>query len=185
MSAYIEKHNMLFIHVPRTAGTSMERTPFLLPTGGHETIRDYDVPEGTFKFAFVRSPWDRFVFAFFCQYPYRGTGQAEFDKFIKEECKPLVGTGETPSQGIYESHFDPMYHFLLDNDDKIGVDFIGRYEFLKHDWEYVCERLGKFYPLPHIRKFDHDMFRCYYTPESWDIIENIYHRDVELFGYSE
>ena len=41
MSIYNREHSVVFIHVPKTAGTSMERNYFL-GSGGHKTIRDFD-----------------------------------------------------------------------------------------------------------------------------------------------
>ena len=40
MSVYNKKHNVIFIHVPRTAGTSMEQREFL-GGGGHYNIHHY------------------------------------------------------------------------------------------------------------------------------------------------
>jgi hypothetical protein len=57
------EHKFIFVHVPKTGGTSIES---LLDLSGakHNTARQYrnffpDVWKRYFSFAFVRNPWDR------------------------------------------------------------------------------------------------------------------------------
>lgn len=181
MSIYNPKHNALFIHVPKTAGTSMERAPFL-GGGGHETIRDYpNVPESAFRFSFVRNPWDRLVSGFACQHAYEGAGPDRFREFVYSHCSD----GEYPTEGVYTNHFLPQWHFLLDNHDNIGVDYIGRFESLDSDWRHVCDILNVKYELPHYRKGERGYYKDYYTADTWDIVGKLYQRDVDLFGYGK
>ena len=183
MSTYYKELNLLFIHVPRTGGTSIEQALFPL-AGGHETVRDFKyVPEGVFKFAFVRNPWDRFVSGYFCREKVAGftISVDGFNRYIEYiACKY---PGEFPVFGVYEDHFRPMYHFLLDDNDKIGVDFVGRFESLQKDWDYVCGILGVTVELEHHRKFAHPKYNQCYTLENWDYIKELYRKDIELFGY--
>ena len=179
MSIYNNRYNVLFIHVPKTAGTSMEREAFL-GGGGHKTIRDFsNVPDNTFKFSFVRNPWDRFVSAFYCQNKYLGAAKKVFTAFVMNE----PARGIFPVDGVAPVHFLPQYHFLLDTHGKIGVDYIGRFEILKIDWAHICAILDVFDELPHIRKGNHQYYKNYYTPETWDIVGELYKRDVDLFDY--
>ena len=181
MSVLNSDHEVLFIHVPKTAGTSMERCHFL-GGGGHQTIREYPQNQRLFKFGFVRNPWDRLVSAFFCHRPYDGGRDlAQFHQFVLEHCSD----GEYPDDGIYRLHFLPMWHFLLDGNDRMGVDFVGRFEMLQSGWKYVCERLKVFAVLPHERKRLHRPYKEYYTPETWDVVGQLYQRDIELFGYGD
>ena len=182
MSFYNPELNALFIHVPKTAGTSIKRTGLFLG-GTHQTISEFDLLDDTFKFAFVRNPWDRFVSSFFFHREYRNTGQKGFDEFIEKQCVPIMGTDKHPHNDRLHA-FVPMHHYLLDGEGNIGVDYIGRFENLESDWEDVCAILGvKKHELAHHRKFKHDYYENYYTPETWDLIGTLYQRDVELFGY--
>lgn len=178
MSIFNAEHSVLFIHVPKTAGTSMERREFL-GGGGHQRIVDYDVGNGVFKFGFVRNPWDRFVSGFYCHQAFTGASKEIFNQYIKAECS----NGATPTRDVYASHFMPQWYFLLDEHGNIGVDFIGRFESLQRDWKYVCDRVGVGNRLAHERKRIHEPYRYYYTAESWSIIGRLYQRDIDLFGY--
>lgn len=164
MSVFNSKHNAIFIHIPRTGGTSMERREFL-GWGGHETVRDFRDKEGfddAFKFAFVRNPWDRYVSA----WSLLNEGQF-FDVRITS---PRI-------------HFRPQHEFICDEDGNVLVDFVGRYETLKADWRYVCDKLGVPPHLAHHRPGDHQPYREYYTPETWAALAELYATDIELFGY--
>ena len=179
MSVWYQPRNTLFIHVPRTAGTSMERNWFL-GKGGHETIREYPEAKanGAFSFSFVRNPWDRFVSAYFIQNHFV-PDFANFNDYIDKNCRE-----DYPYANVYNIHFLPMTYFLLDEDGKIGVDFVGRYENLRADWEYVTNKMEVENDLQHLRKSEHAPYKECYTRESWDIIGNLYAYDIELFGYS-
>ena len=85
MSCISHKNKSLFIHVPKAAGTSMNKilkkadwSELPEDCAGHETIKDYycytkkdlhnrlygiDL-DSYFKWAFVRNPWDRIVSAY-------------------------------------------------------------------------------------------------------------------------
>jgi len=152
--------------------------------GGHETIREYEDIKDVFKFAFVRNPWDRFVSAFFCRdrigsFPINEKG---FDQYIKFCAYNFPGA--YPRYGVFLMHFKPMYHFLLDEAGEVGVDFVGRFEHLHGNWKDICGQVGiKTPPLEHCRKGHHRHYKHYYTPTTWDIIADIYRRDIELFDY--
>lgn len=179
MSFYNPEHNVLFIHVPRTAGTSMEETR-ILGGGGHERIVDFpNFGNGVFKFSFVRNPWDRFLSAWYTQEISVGNGKKEFTEFIIDQCS----YGLTPWRNVHRIHFMPACYFILDEHDKIGVDFVGRYESLQNDWRTVCAKLEVEIRLGHERWRQHKPYRYYYTSETWDIVGKLYQRDIAVFGY--
>jgi hypothetical protein len=159
----------------------MERQAFL-GGGGHKTIREFsNIPDGTFKFSFVRNPWDRFVSALTSHERYKDISKEDFTYFVMYE----PARGLFPVDGVVRSHFLPQHHFLLDIYGKIGVDYVGRFEHLEKDWAHVCATLDVIYELDHYRKGTHQFYKNYYTTETWDIVGKLYRRDVELFGYGD
>lgn len=164
MSVFNRDYNVIFIHIPKTAGTSMERREFL-GRGGHQTVHDFQGEDGfedAFKFAFVRNPWDRYISAW----------------TQMNEGKPAKIGISAPLQ-----HFRPQHEFICDEDGNVLVDFVGRYENLTEDWTWVCDKLGVPSDLAHHRPGDHGPYREYYTPETWAALAEFYAMDIELLGY--
>jgi hypothetical protein len=63
MTGYSEQYDVLFIHVPKTAGSSMEQSEFI-SGGGHQpywAVSEDVRQKAGFSFGFVRNPYDRFV----------------------------------------------------------------------------------------------------------------------------
>ena len=210
MSHYNSDLKALYIHVQKTAGTSMEQMPWLKGTGGHIPAIKYKFMPWfyeTFKFAFVRNPWDRFVSAYFHVGIPRGEHIVDqehtregFARFVKSlDIEKL--TNERMIEHIWQTypsispwplhyHFLPQWFFLYDNNKGPKrnrlVDFVGRYENLKVDWEIVAGNLGFGYTkLGHSRTAPpyKEHYTHYYTPELWDIIGKIYKVDCQLFDY--
>ena len=55
--------------------------------------------------------------------------------------------------GLKKVHFVPQ-HFFLEIDGELVMDFIGRYENLQVDFQYVCDTLHQENALPHLHKSD-------------------------------
>ena len=143
-----------------------------------QTLRER-IPEqqfaDCFKFAFVRNPWDWQVSLFHFGRASRNTHQVA-------EYRALDG-------------FDAYVHwrrergqrsqksFISDKSGDIAVDFVGRFENLDCDFKVVCERLGIEAKLPHLNASERTRYQDYYTPETRDIIGELFKEDIETFGY--
>ena len=80
-------------------------------------------------------------------------------------------------------HFKPQFDFVS-IDEKISVDFIGRFENLNDDYQKVLHNIGSdSLPLPHIHKSNRERYRNYYTEETKEIVGEFYKKDIEEFGY--
>ena len=190
MSIYNRELDTLFIHNPKTAGTSMER---IIGGGGHYPIWIYHRfvkgLDDVFKFGFVRHPLDRFVSAFFHQPNVVGVehNQEGFNKFVEKiKDKSLNPKKDYPhlSGWTIHHHFLPQWFFLCDFKTKeVAVDFVGRFEHLERDWGKVCDTVGVDDRLAHLRTTDHKHYKEYYTPETEKMVRQLYKEDFEIFNY--
>jgi hypothetical protein len=152
---------VIFVHVPKTAGTAIERalreSP-LDPVGGHTTALGY---RGRFpgefatyfKFAVVRHPVSRFLSAWSYL---RGTpvhpalnnagihACGSFEKWMRQ-------VRDDPGLLDHIVHLLPQHRFVCGTSGELLVDRLYRFETLEEAWDDICERLGlPKAPLPRI-----------------------------------
>lgn len=189
------KHKFIFIHINKCGGTSIESA--LEKYGGefiynredvkytrhrnHITAEQYSNTKywkDYFKFAFVRNPFEKELSDyFFYQKNYdlrhpEGRGKNFKDTFIKY---------------LKERHLD-WWHtnqldWLVSENSKIELDFIGRFENLQQDFNNVCNKLLIQVELPHKNKTNHKHYTEYYDDETKQIVAEKYAKDIEYFGY--
>jgi chondroitin 4-sulfotransferase 11 len=186
----------IFIHIPKAAGTSIKN---LLMDNMSEDERKYnyyfDIFTGHinalttrkrmggeyynsfFKFAFVRNPFDRLVSMYFSG-KNRGAPYLiefkTFGSFIRGLFQGKVG-------GYH--HYESLSYFLTDKNNKIMVDFVGRFENLQKDFTVVADRIGIVGKLPHDNVSEHKYYRECYNAKTKSIIYKLYKKDFEIFGY--
>jgi hypothetical protein len=183
----------IFVHIPKCAGMSITKALYGNLAGGHTTFDRYLLIFSSkeirsyFKFTIVRNPWDRLVSAYhFLQ----GGGFDEKDRqFAKSELEHFSSFDEfvrnwVDSASIWKcNHFRPQYHYFLDQFRRVPLDFVGRFENLQADFEYICDRLGVQATLPNVNASRHRDYRGYYTPETRKIVASVYATDIDLLGY--
>jgi len=194
MSNINMKYNNIFIHNPKTAGTSMEIHDFV---GGnsHATAQVLKDIVGEkewnrmFTWGFVRNPLDRFVSAFFHEprthnFQRNNKGFREFVYFMDKMGIDIPGS--INGAGHHHHHFVPQYYFLCDSDDKVIVDFIGRFSNLKEDWDFVCNKIGVGIPqeLTKERPSNHAHYSSYYAGDEKLIgmVKKLYEKDYKILG---
>ncbi|MET1254326.1 sulfotransferase family 2 domain-containing protein [Aliikangiella maris] len=217
----------IFVHVPKTAGQSVElfflnllqltwkqkdqlyikknSDPQCGPSRlAHLTASEYvdcgHIDQSTFdsyfKFAFVRNPWERLV----SEYLHK-----KIDR--KMSLKEFVFNGLPVKNNFCDKyrHIIPQYNYLFDSQGKQLVDFIGRFENLQHDFDWVCQQLNIAQSeLPHrnssfsprrllLRKLRHlfssnnrikKHYTEYYDNELHDYVAKMYEVDIAQFNYS-
>lgn len=132
-----------------------------------------------FKFGFVRNPWDRTVSLYMRKEGICLSKLISFDQFV-DWIHYSSDTSIHPSKHINQ------LDWLTDKNGKVLVDFIGRFERLEQDWEFVCQKLGLApLPLPYLNSSGPDKrhYTDFYTPRTREIIANKFARDIEFFGY--
>ncbi len=186
----------IFVHIPKTGGISVARSLFGHLGGGHQTVQDYQILFGPFvfrryfKFTFVRNPYSRLVSA------YNFLKSGGFDEVDRQwsinhlspydSFKDFVCDWVNDSSVWTKHHFRPQYSYVCDNGHGPMVDFVGRFERLQHDFDYVCKRLGRSTELLHANSMATNTgnYREYYCDETQAIVADVYRRDFEIFGYS-
>ena len=74
--------------------------------------------------------------------------------------------------------------YVTDENGRVIVDFIGRYESLQSDFRKIAQRLGVEEPsLTHENPSKHTHYSRYYTPELVEMVRGRYERDIAFFGY--
>lgn len=196
------KYNFLFIHIQKTAGTSVtnslnkiEETKQLYYPHSMINILNVRNYQNYFKFCFVRNPFDRLL-SWYNMIINKGVHNDWSDYLLKnsDNFSEFLNLTEiiiekNPLESMYEIEYPKSISFnqldyISDNNGNILVDFIGRFEIINEDYNKIMEKINvKDLPLPHLNKFDHKDYRNYYTDKDVEKVYEMYKRDIEYFGY--
>ncbi len=197
------KYKCIFVHIPKTAGSSIENALFPLPrtrdqlygfpnkyqTDGLQHLMakhiKLELPSSTFntyfKFTFVRNPWDKVVSQFF-YVKTRPDLMAFLDLHLNANFKDYLNKILVKNH----VHWEKQYKFIYDDSNNVLVDFIGRFEQLESDFQKVILNLGidpSLFKLLHLNKTTRSHYSHYYDYESRQIVADRYKTDIEIFGY--
>ncbi len=142
--------------------------------------------ERLFTFTLVRNPWDRLVSLYHHRVKERDLpAELPFKDFVAGLEKPrYMLSGRFHSSPVY---FMSMVDFLCDREDRLMVDFVGRYESRKEDLGRIGEKIG-FPELGDFRMQDTTSGRNRHYSEEYDdrtrqLVATFYADDIERFGY--
>ena len=127
-----------------------------------------------FSFAFVRNPLDWQVSMYF--YMKKATGHPQHDLIKKMNFSEYIEW-----RCLNEVTFQKDY--LVDENQELIVDFIGRYEDLSNDIKKIEKRTGLSLDLPHINKSDHAHYLTYYDENTKNLVYKYFKSDFEMLGY--
>ena len=188
-----DRHQALFIHVPKSAGRSIVRGLFDVQSVEHAPAEWYqqldpDKFARYFKFTFVRNPWDRAVsaYAYLCR---GGSAASEEDAlwspFVKgfESFDDFVCRWMNAENIMRNALFTPQVVFLKDMFGQLSMDFVGRFEYLERDYHELVQRLQVGGELPHLNQSRSQPYQEFYTQRSRDIVAELYAQDIAAFGY--
>lgn len=199
----IPSYKALFIHIPRTGGTSIEgyfrkeiikKRPkeiygknclqeykkYHLNGRQHFPLKYFDRYDGIddyFKFTFVRHPFDRLVSA----YEYSFKKIYSFNFFIKVILRlPVLSNGFSAS---HITHLKPQHQFIGSN--KLKLEFFGRFENLEADFRKIQIKMGlEPKKIPHTFKTKRKPYQDYFNKKTKSIAERVYRKDFKLFDYT-
>ena len=174
------KHKCIFIHIPRTGGTSIEiLVDKVYERDKHKSLftleKEVDI-SSFFKFSFVRNPWDITISKYLAPY---------YHEINKLSNKSLLYFLENyfpaPNEAgdSFHDYFDPS-----------KMDFIGRFETRETDLAYISNKIGiEIDPKFSVKQKEVQRFRSkkhyteYYDEETKQIVAERYAKDIEYFGY--
>jgi len=189
---------IVFIHVPKAAGTSFNEALYGRFIGHPRAIDVHRWAPAAVKalpsFSVTRNPWDRLFSAY--RFARRGQGVGEtyragmcrpqlyrgpefesFERFVKQWLAPREATR-------LDGVFQPQWLFLCDRDKQLLVDHAGRLDDLAPTYAFIAEHIGPIAPIARAnRSGDQADYRQHYTPELIRLVGDIYRDDVRLFGY--
>lgn len=183
----------LFVHIPKTAGTSLShallrvaggRHPQCLATTKHETLEAFaarvgrDAVSSRFSFAVVRNPLTRFA-SHFRYLKTRDVPETRHLQLLDDYARAV----ESGDPAICKPARVAPQHSFVAIDGRIGVDHIARFETLDADLGVLARKLG-IGPilLPHLNMSRHPAE----APSSYvrAMVSRYYADDFRIFGYS-
>lgn len=176
----------VFIHINKTGGSSIEKA---LGIGlDHSTALEKYRQLGErawrrkFTFTVVRNPWDKVVSHYHYRLRTNQTGLADkpipFDEWL-QRCY----IDRDPRYYDQPRMFMPQRRWLVDENDELLVEFIGRFENLQADFKAITRRLGVQAELGHAKPSSRGSYRDYYDAASEALVREYFAEDLALFGY--
>jgi hypothetical protein len=135
-----------------------------------------DIWNSYFKFAIVRNPFERFIS--YCAFLY--SEQEEFHKNPENFLYHTLYNSKSKNHIL----FQPQSQFLFDENNKLLVDYVGRFENLQESYETICKNTG--IPSSELIKINtshHHFYRTYYNAELIEMVSEIYQEDIANFQY--
>ncbi|MEJ1363982.1 MAG: sulfotransferase family 2 domain-containing protein [Candidatus Sedimenticola sp. (ex Thyasira tokunagai)] len=190
------KTKSIFFHVPKTGGKSILEALYgieLHEGFGHAGVEFYLSVFGRekfdkfYKFAFVRNPWDRvysgykfainhgFGFHQDCKLE-NEIGTLSFECFVKDwlqYCDLNMWT-----------IFRPQHSFVCDAEGVMILDRVCYFEDINEEYNYLSNLFDIDVDISHVNKSTgYTSYKDVYDKEMRMIIEKLYHKDINMFGY--
>jgi chondroitin 4-sulfotransferase 11 len=181
------KHKFIFIHIQKTAGTSISSALEQFCEESYPSIKHWNarkikekfgagVWDEYFKFSFVRNPYERLL---------------SWYNMI-DKAREITGHNPNPFHLYIQKNIHSFSEFILNDKvfidanvlrwrlapqriaqfqrlsegGRIIVDFVGKYENVNEDFGFICRKLNiEGVTLPHINRCDHGHYMNYYTKE--------------------
>jgi hypothetical protein len=158
----------------------------------------YTFFSNSFKFSFVRNPWDQVVSfynhlrkpLYLPQY-YSKLMRPHYACQIALQCNfhdwvlEIYNKEKLQQDEISQvNHFQNQCEWLCDSNENLIVDYIGKYESLEKDIEIIGKKIGRdFNHLPVRNRSQRKDYREYYDTRTKAIIGDFFEKDISLFEY--
>jgi hypothetical protein len=190
-----------FIHIPKTAGTSQIS---VINQYDHIKIYDYldeqikDIDINSFTWTFVRNPFDRLA-SIMGAWRWKNVNKTLHQILNLAELGfemnwklPVLPKKITLTNNYQESDISILYHLmpmylLIDNvkQKNINIDYIGRYENIINDWNFIKQKINISDDLPRLNYSKHLPYQKYFNRKKFiDRAISLYKQDFIDFNYS-
>ena len=207
------KHKVIFIHIPKTAGSSIvralniphptenpEHKPYFSARLSNEEKAKYGLEHHVWWIHLFASELKTFIpDNIFREYFKFAIVRNPWDRAVSYYIKHVSVDEAFENKDSFErwllsyeflNRITPQVEVLLpqkkyitDEKGDLLVDFIGRYESLEEDWKKICENIDIKADLPHINTSSHRHYSFYYNEKTRRTIANAFREDIEMFGY--
>lgn len=180
---------IIFIHIPKTAGTSIGRALRLPPPHRSFGIRKHvtadmahdiagnEVWESSLKFACVRNPWAKFFSHFKFKKKHGLLKGKKADLSFNEWGKLVL---QREDLKMVRSQSD----WIRTTRGQSELDLIIRFESLEEGVQILSEKLQIDLKIPHLLKSTYNVtYRDAYERDLRDLVSEKYREDIERFGY--
>ena len=191
----------IFIHIPKTAGTSIEQfikdnnnNPILLlGVKNGRSMHHYsaleikslfpDIFSKYYKFSFVRNPYDRLLSEYYwCKIPNvgfkYGKTKLEFLYYVSNVIKQ-----KSYFKNIFNDHFIPQYMFVYNTNNELLVNHLFKYEDLDIAIEFIKKKININKSLDKLNKTNTE--KTEWSNIEKEIIYSLYEKDFLYFQYKK
>ena len=193
----------IFIHIPKCAGSAVQKGLFGSYIFGHQTIRQYQIAlpssqyQNAWKFTVSRDPWERIVSA----WRFLMAGVSDRTRLSVEDAEYFAENLSQYStfdhfvndwlvhQNLHECgclHFKPQLHYLREFSGAIPMDYIVKLSDLAGEYENLRRRFdGGELIVDNASNGGQVDYRSFYTSaETFANVSSIYADDIRVLGYS-
>jgi chondroitin 4-sulfotransferase 11 len=184
------KKKFIFVHIQKTAGLSITNTlkkdkNTIKVCQQHTFLNNCNYNKDYFKFCFVRNPWDRLV-SWYNMMVNKGIHNKFSDYLLKTKnfSEFLTYTDIILDIDGKKSISFNQLDYISDDEGNVLTDYIGKFENINEDILEIGKKIGyNDFTIPHINKFPHKDYRTYYTDKEIELVQEMYKRDIDYFGY--
>lgn len=192
----LDKLKCIYVHIPKTAGVTINKLLYGNMGVGHFNIFDYfkfyspKEFKSYYKFCFVRNPYDRLVSAYFFL---KKNGINSLDKKFNEDFLTNCNSFEDFVKNYLKNdevknyiHFVPQYKFVTFF-NILMVNRVCHFENLDVELQVVLDLFSiENFSIPKLNKTKREkLYNEFYNTEMKEIVYSHYKKDFILFNYSK
>lgn len=199
MSYLFKNKKIIFIHIPKNAGTSVylslkeHNDSVSLLIRRHSTALEIrkkfsHLWDECFKFCIVRNPWDRVVSCYeFARmeksyYHAKNRKHLDYDFLVDKTFEETLNILDKTPDKLKHEGWGPQNNYICDEDGKNMMDKVFYYENLKKDKEFNDLVPG----INWENSSNHENYKRYYQSISRiNIVKRVYSKDIKMFKYHD